>query len=508
MTSNVDASLVQVATRQGDVGVWQPEVGLARSVDSAWPLAGRTSDWTRSYVFAAVISDAMCALMCGAVAVVVSGAAPLHHQFPVPYLVILLLSPFAWVAMVAACHGYERRFLGVGAEEYRALVSAAVRLLALSAFVSYALYTGRPYLSRFFVLVYFPALLGAALLARYVLRKRLHRARARGVACHRAVVVGRDHAVEDLINDLHRDSAHGLSAVAVCTEALDHVGGVRREGSVRDAVEVARRCAADVVVVASPSDLDGIALRRLSWELDDLGIELIVSPGVVEVTGPRMSVRPAANLSLLHIERPALRGLHALTKTVFDRLVAGLLILGLTPVLLVVALLIKCRDGGAVFFRQTRVGIDGQDFTMLKFRSMVPNAEARLAELRADADDGNGVLFKLRDDPRVTAIGKVLRRYSLDELPQLINVIRGDMSIVGPRPPLRSEVDEYGSDAVRRLRVKPGLTGLWQVSGRSDLSWDESLRLDLRYVDNWSMLLDLQILWRTTRAVLGGAGAY
>lgn len=510
MAGNINASLAPGPTQHQDGGAAPgPTVAATDTGEIAREEAvERARDWARPYVFSAVLIDALCALVCGVGAVVVSNAIPLQNAIPLPYLLILLFSPVAWVLMVAACHGYERRFLGVGPDEYRSLISAAIRLLALSAFMSYALYTNRPYLSRLFVLVYFPSMLSTALLARYCLRRRLYHARWRGLACHRAVVVGRGEAVRSLITDLRRDAVHGLRPVAICTESLDEVWGVRREGSLSDAVEVARRCAADVVVVASPSDLDGIELRRLSWELDDLGIELIVSPGVVEVTGPRMSIRPAANLSLLHIERPALRGLPAATKAVFDRMAAGVLVVALLPVIGVIALLIKVRDGGDVFFRQKRVGIEGQDFTMLKFRSMVPNAEARLAEVKEDVDDGNGVLFKRRDDPRITGVGKVLRRYSLDELPQLVNVARGDMSIVGPRPPLRSEVDHYGSDAIRRLRVKPGLTGLWQVSGRSDLSWDESLRLDLRYVDNWSMTLDLQILWRTVRAVVRGTGAY
>lgn len=510
-------------TDLADSGVTQPPLSTPDVVDrtpvvESWGAGGalpvgeesaRAQAWVKPYLSSAVLADVFCASLCGAAAVVVSGAVPLRDPIPLPYLVLLVLSPFAWVATVAACHGYERRCLGVGAEEYRALISAAIRLLALSAFVSYALYVDRPYLSRFFVLVYFPMLLCTALAARFILRKQLYRARWRGLACQRAVVVGRDHAVRDLVADLHRETVHGIRPVAICsTENIDTVGGVHREGSVRDAVQVARTHHADVVVVASPSNLDGTELRRLSWELDDLGIELIVSPGVVEVTGPRMSIRAAANLSLLHIERPALRGLNAVTKTFFDRVVGGLLVVLLAPLFLLVAVFIKLRDGGDVFFRQTRVGIDGNDFTMLKFRSMVPNAENQLAQVRGDADDGNGVLFKRHDDPRVTPIGKVLRRFSLDELPQLMNVMHGDMSIVGPRPPLRSEADGYGADAVRRLRVKPGLTGLWQVSGRSDLPWDESLRLDLRYVDNWSMFLDLQILWRTVRAVIRGTGAY
>jgi lipopolysaccharide/colanic/teichoic acid biosynthesis glycosyltransferase len=175
--------------------------------------------------------------------------------------------------------------------------------------------------------------------------------------------------------------------------------------------------------------------------------------------------------------------------------------------MVLIAIAVKVSSHGPVLFRQVRIGMDGNEFTMLKFRSMVVDAEQRRAELMA-RDDGNGVLFKLKRDPRVTRVGAIIRRFSLDELPQLFNIISGDMSLVGPRPPLPEEVAGYSNDASRRLRVRPGLTGLWQVSGRSDLSWEESLRLDLRYVDNWTLALDLAILWRTLRAVIRGAGAY
>lgn len=511
MTGNADVGLARtpsqfVATNP----LWQ---ALDESAD-AGSAGARSRVWTWRYLRRVLIADSSCALTAGVVAIVVSGAVPLRDSIPLPYVLIVLGSPFAWVLAVAGCHGYERRYLGNGTEEYRALAAAAIRLLAMSAFVSYAIYVDRPYLARSFVLVYFPVLLGTVLIARYALRKHLHWSRWHGHSFHRAVVVGREDAVRGLISDLHREPVHGFLPVAVCTPGsagVDELAaecGVGRHGSLHEAVQVVEESAADVVVVASPSGLDGLELRRLSWELDDLGTELIVAPGVVEVTGPRMSIRPAANLSLLHIERPALHGLNALNKATFDRLLAGALLVLLSPVFALVAVLIKVRDGGSVFFRQTRVGIDGRDFSMLKFRSMVPDAEAKFAQVKADADDGNGVLFKRREDPRITRVGRVLRRYSLDELPQLLNVARGEMSIVGPRPPLRGEVEMYGADAIRRLRVKPGLTGLWQVSGRSDLSWDESLRLDLRYVDNWSMTLDLQILWRTFRAVIRGTGAY
>jgi exopolysaccharide biosynthesis polyprenyl glycosylphosphotransferase len=194
-------------------------------------------------------------------------------------------------------------------------------------------------------------------------------------------------------------------------------------------------------------------------------------------------------------------------KVLFDYTLALFLLAALSPLMLTLAALIRLTSRGPALFRQTRVGTQGREFTVYKFRSMIVDAETRLSEL-AHQNDGNSVLFKMRSDPRVTKIGNILRRYSLDELPQLLNVLRGNMSLVGPRPPLPKEVAGYSADEIRRLRVRPGMTGLWQVSGRSDLTWEESLRLDLRYVDNWSMSLDLSILWRTVRAVTQGTGAY
>jgi len=236
-------------------------------------------------------------------------------------------------------------------------------------------------------------------------------------------------------------------------------------------------------------------------------VDLIVSPGIVEVAGPRLSIRPVAGLSLLHLDRPVTRGGRMLMKVVLDRFLGLALMLGASPVLIAAAIAVKVSSPGPVIFRQTRIGVGGRPFQMLKFRSMVVDAEARLGEVD-DLNEHDGVLFKIRNDPRITRVGAVLRRFSIDELPQLWNVVRGDMSLVGPRPPLPREVELYDDDATRRLRVRPGLTGLWQVSGRSDLSWEESLRLDLRYVDNWSFWLDLAILWRTWRAVVSRSGAY
>jgi exopolysaccharide biosynthesis polyprenyl glycosylphosphotransferase len=300
----------------------------------------------------------------------------------------------------------------------------------------------------------------------------------------------------------------GFREVATCRPRGDSSGPLLPEElDEPDILAAADRYAVEVVAIATDPELAGQSLRRLSWALEQRGIELIVSPGIIEVAGPRISVRPVAGLSLLHLERPSVSGGPHLMKAVFDRVIALGLIVLLAPVLIGLALAVRVSSPGPVLFRQQRVGRAGVEFTMLKFRSMYADAEHRLGDLYA-LSDGNGVIFKMRDDPRMTTLGRWIRRFSVDELPQLFNVLRGDMSLVGPRPPLSEEVALYAADDSRRMLVKPGITGLWQVSGRSDLSWDESVRLDLRYVDNWSMTLDLLILWKTVRAVIYGAGAY
>jgi exopolysaccharide biosynthesis polyprenyl glycosylphosphotransferase len=250
-----------------------------------------------------------------------------------------------------------------------------------------------------------------------------------------------------------------------------------------------------------------VMLRTLAWELEKTGTDLYVAPALLDVAGPRTTIRPTAGLTLLHVDHPQLSGPRQVLKDLFDRTAAVIALMLLSPFMLAIAAAIRLSDGGPAFFIQTRVGKDGKLFKVWKFRTMVVDAEARFAELRAQ-NDNDGVLFKMRRDPRITRIGGTLRKLSLDELPQLFNVLIGDMSLVGPRPPLPDEVAQYAAHVRRRLVVKPGLTGLWQVSGRSNLSWDESVRLDIRYVENWSFALDLQILWKTLPAIFKGSGAY
>jgi exopolysaccharide biosynthesis polyprenyl glycosylphosphotransferase len=249
-------------------------------------------------------------------------------------------------------------------------------------------------------------------------------------------------------------------------------------------------------------------LRRLAWDLEGRGVDLIVAPVLTDVAGPRIAIRPVAGLPLLHVDQPDITGIRYLVKEIAERALAFAMFLALLPLLAVVAIAIKITSPGQVLFRQQRVSRHGEVFEILKFRSMRVDAESQLGGLLDQNDVVGGTLFKLREDPRVTGVGRWLRRWSLDELPQLINVLRGDMALVGQRPPLPHEVATYTEGAHRRLLVKPGMTGLWQVSGRSDLSWDESVRLDLYYVENWSLSLDLQILWRTFAAVASSSGAY
>jgi exopolysaccharide biosynthesis polyprenyl glycosylphosphotransferase len=261
--------------------------------------------------------------------------------------------------------------------------------------------------------------------------------------------------------------------------------------------------------VLSCPEIDGVELRRLAWQLERDSIDLVVASTLVDVAGDRTTIRPIDGVPLLHVEHPRLKGGRRLVKAVFDRVGALVLLTLLAPPMLIIAALVRFAPGerGPVIFRQQRVGKDGRPFVLFKFRSMYVDAEARLAELREHNETAAG-LFKIRKDPRVTRVGRWLRRLSLDELPQLLNVLRGEMSLVGPRPPLPSEVAKYPADMRRRLVVKPGLTGLWQVSGRSDLSWEDTIRLDLTYVENWSLAMDLAILARTLGAVIRSAGAY
>jgi exopolysaccharide biosynthesis polyprenyl glycosylphosphotransferase len=464
----------------------------------------RRQTWETRYVRALLACDLLAGIAAGAATFGVRFGDEVT-TYNRGYVVLSLILPVLWLLVLAFSRAYERRFLFVGTDEYQRVFRGGVFLIAGAAVMSYALELD---LARSYVLAALPMSVVGSVVMRFALRKRLHRSRAQGKSMRRVIVVGHELAVIGITRQLKREAYHGLEVVGACLPPL-HDGnvGLPVYGTFDDVADAVEAAAADTVLVLSCPELDGVVLRRLAWRLERDEVDLIVASALIDVAGARTTIRPVDGLPMLHVEHPRLHGGARLVKDLVDRIGALVLTLVLAPVLIGVALSVRLTSRGPVLFRQVRVGRDGSEFRIFKFRSMYVDAEARLAELR-HLNEHDGVLFKIRDDPRVTPVGRWLRRLSLDELPQLLNVVTGQMSLVGPRPPLPVEVAAYADDVRRRLAVKPGMTGLWQVSGRSDLSWEEAVRLDLRYVENWSLSLDLVILLRTMTAVVRSSGAY
>ncbi|SDF22752.1 exopolysaccharide biosynthesis polyprenyl glycosylphosphotransferase [Blastococcus fimeti] len=460
----------------------------------------RRRSWTRPLVRRTVAGDLICALAVLPL-VVLSNQQSLGKGDAVGVALITV----AWLVLLTATGAYDWRRIGDGPDEFRSIARSALVLLAALSVVAYS---ARHIPPRRYVLIAIPLLALATAVHRKLLRTRLHTSRAQGWGLLRTLVVGEPLAAHLYSSQLNARSFHGYHVVGAC---LHHprpggeVSGLPVWGTVSEVPQIVVEQQIDVVLVVG-SQLVGEPLRRLTWALERVGADLVLAPGLVEVAGGRTRMRPAAGLSLIHVDNPAYVR-EPLLKEVFDRVLGTLFLLLATPVLLVAMAAVRLGGRGPVFYRQLRVGRNGKPFRMFKLRTMVPDADRSRAGL-LDLSDRDGLMFKMRNDPRVTPVGRWLRRSSVDELPQLWNVVRGDMALVGPRPPLPEEHAAYQDAVHRRLHVKPGITGLWQVSGRADLSWDESVRLDLRYVDNWSIMLDLEILWKTVRAVVHGKGAY
>jgi exopolysaccharide biosynthesis polyprenyl glycosylphosphotransferase len=424
-------------------------------------------------------------------------------------LTLGFLSVVSVICSLAMNRAWHPTVLGQGADEYvrlgRGMFAAAVAL-GLAGLATGVVST------RLWVFVVIPATAVLALLARYLLRQVLHRARYEGECLLPVMAAGSITTVRDLITRTKAAPHVGWRVDAICT--VDGAGahgmeidGVSVIGTLDDLADHVRRGGYRIVAITADAYWTPRRLQQLAWQLEGSGAEMVVAPTLMEVAGPRLHVSGVLGMPLLRVSAPAFNGMRRIVKGVVDRIGAFVLVTILLPFMVLAALAILVDSRGGVFYRQRRVGKGGKEFTILKFRTMVRDADTRKKEL-ADANEGAGVLFKMRRDPRVTRVGAFLRRYSVDEMPQLLNVLTGAMSLVGPRPPLPEESARYEADVRRRLLVKPGLTGLWQVSGRSDLSWEESVRLDLRYVEDWSLALDAMILWKTFRAVLGGQGAY
>ena len=427
------------------------------------------------------------------------------------YWVVAGVIALTWIGALAAYRSRDLRIIGSGTSEYKRVSSATAMLFGLIAIVMLVLKVD---VARGFVIIAFPVGLVCLLLGRKLWRAWLLRQRSHGAYTAATVIVGPRLDVERTLRTILTNTGSAYRPVGVILQdpEPDAAITVSRQaipviGSIDDVAGAVRSNEVDAVIVAGQPSGGGDFIRDLGWALERTDAELMIASRLANVAGPRIHFRPADGMPLMHVELPSYEGGKHLVKRALDVAVSALALIILWPLFVVLAILIKHEDSGPVYFRQSRVGRNGAPFSMIKFRSMVPHAEERLAEL-ADKSDGNGILFKLIDDPRITKVGRVLRKYSLDELPQLWNVLIGQMSLVGPRPPLPSEVERYEDHVLRRLYIKPGLTGMWQINGRSNLSWEDSVRLDLFYVENWSLAGDLLILWRTAKVVLKPVGAY
>ncbi|HET8778617.1 MAG TPA: sugar transferase [Agromyces sp.] len=428
--------------------------------------------------------------------------------FELNYTLVSAILAGAWLLALALFATRDRNIVGAGTSEYRRITDATIRVFAVLAIIAFLLQSevGRGYL-----LVALPLGLALLLVSRWGWRKWLIHRRAEGAFSHRVILMGERQKSVHVAQQIARDGTSGFKIVGAITER----GTVDRElgpeipvlGDYDSLTRVLDEARADTVIFTGADTIDPRGMREIGWQLEAKSTNLIVAPALTDVAGPRIHARPVAGLPLIQVDYPEFEGRKYAAKRAFDLVVSFLALVVLSPVFLVIAILVRSDSPGPAFYLQERVGLNGKRFRMLKFRSMVVDAESQLPSL-LDRTDGNGVLFKLRDDPRVTKVGAVLRRHSLDELPQLVNVLLGDMSLVGPRPPLASEVERYDMWARRRLLVRPGITGLWQTQGRSDLSWEDSVRLDLYYVENWSLTGDVIILYRTVRSVARSEGAY
>jgi len=481
--------------------------------NAAWSRHHRISTWHRPYTACLLVIDLIAVICADVLSVYMVGhrldtfrqnASPLALD-----LLVYLLVPFGWLVVLWGHGAYDRRYLGMGTDEFKRVVRASVTMMALVSFLAFTMGKGN-YLSRVGV---GEALVGGllfVLLLRFSARRVLHIVRGRGGASHRLLLIGTLSESLEVHAAITRTVHAGMVPVAIhLTDG--HTASSRRPSPVpvftnRDIMSLVQEIGADTVAVCGSASGDRADLRRLAWQLEGTGVDLVVAPQLTDIAGPRVHIRPVEGLPLLYVEEPKLAGASWLVKNLMDRAFAAIGLLIASPLFVLIALSIKISDPGPVFFRQRRTGREGKIFSVWKFRTMFVDAEERKATLD-ELNESDGLLFKMKRDPRVFRVGRWLRASSLDELPQLINVLVGDMSLVGPRP-LPAEDGDFLGDVRRRLLVRPGMTGLWQVSGRSDLSWDDAVRLDLYYVDNWSLAFDLTILWRTIGVVFGSKGAY
>lgn len=449
-----------------------------------------------------IFTDAVVVTVAFAVGLLVSSRAstwaidPTLAIYGTPVMIALL-----WLAMLALRGSYDQRIIGLGTEEIRRVVSATLYTFAFVAGLSYLI---RADISRAYAFVSLPLGLLLIVIGRFAWRGWLYRQRGRQAFQNATLIVGSGPASNELAERLERDAYAGYrvagsyAAPATSVDGLDDwLAGL---ASAVDELDV------EAIAIAPSETITSETIRQIAWQLEGRPVDLLIAPAMLDISGPRLSVRPAAGLPLLHLDEASLTRPQRFAKRALDLVGALTMIVVLSPVMVASALAVRLSSRGPVIFRQTRIGRAGKPFMMLKFRTMVQNADELREHLRIE-HDLEAPMFKLVADPRITKPGRFLRRWSLDELPQLFNVAGGSMSLVGPRPHPLDDVNRYELAAFRRLALKPGLTGLWQVEGRSDLDWAEALQLDLYYVESWSLSGDVVLLARTVRAVIQGRGA-
>ena len=437
-----------------------------------------------------------------------------NGPFDISYSSLGAVIVVMWWATLQFFQTRDARIIGDGTDEYRRIARATFLMFGWVAIVSLMFKWD---MSRGYLAIAFPLGLIGLLIGRKTWRVWLRHKRSGGQHLSNVLVVGGARSGQEMALWFNRHRSSGLRVTGVWvpdarTNTNEWLGVpdqfipvLGNDRNLFDALNIAE---ADTVIVSDTEHLGHRALRDLTWQLEGIDVDLMVSPNVMDFSGSRIHVRAVAGMPLMHLEEPQYAEAGAWPKLAFDRVFAFAALVGFSPLLFFAAAAVKLTSKGPLLYRQRRIGLDGEAFDMLKFRSMRVGADAELAELIKAQGTSDSPLFKVKNDRRITKTGAFLRRYSIDELPQLFNVLRGDMSVVGPRPQVAAEVELYDDRAFRRLTVRPGMTGLWQVSGRSDLSWEDSIRLDTYYVENWSLTADLVILWKTLRAVFGSSGAY
>lgn len=475
-----------------------------------------TPAWERRYARKLLISDtAIIFLSVFGAQYVRFGFMPTELQIPIfglanleiAYSIVSLALAAGWLTVLGVGDSRDPKIIGLGPVEYKRVINLTLLTFGVYAIIAFSV---QARIGRGYLLLALPAGLFLLLLTRWMWRKRLHRQRRRHRNIYRTLIVGERVKSAHVAREISRNRHSGFGIIGAVTEhgadrnLLPGLPVVASYDRLLEAVDALR---VNTLIMTSADAIDPVRMREIGWELEARKIDLIVTASLTDIAGPRIHMRPVSGLPFIHVEYPEFAGRKRFAKRLFDLVGASLLLVLLSPVFAAVAIAIRWDSRGPAIFTQERVGLGTRRFSMLKFRSMVIDAEDQLPGL-LDRPDGKTVLFKLKQDPRVTRVGRFLRRHSLDELPQLVNVLRGEMSLVGPRPPIPREVDRYERWVHRRLLVKPGITGLWQVSGRSDLSWEDSVRLDLYYVENWSMVGDLLILLRTAKTVVKPVGAY